>query len=57
MCRDSLVARDVPWRPRLEEFDEVSLEVPDQYLARLTSGVVLLVRALFTLLELVRGRH
>ena len=30
VCLDSLVARDVPRRPRLEKFDEVSLEVPDQ---------------------------
>lgn len=60
MCLDPLVTRDVPRWPRLEELDEVSLEVPDQQLAGLTlraSRLVLLVSALTALLELVRGRH
>ena len=60
MCLDPLVAGDVPRWPRLEELDEVSLEVPDQQLARLTllaSRLVFLVGALTALLKLVRGRH
>ena len=57
---DPLVAGDVPRWPRLEELNEVSLEVPDQQLARLTllaSRLVFLVGALTALLKLVRGRH
>lgn len=60
MCLDPLVAGDVPRWPRLEELNEVSLEVPDQQLARLTllaSRLVFLVGALIALLKLVRGRH
>ena len=55
---DPLVARHGPGWAGLEEFDEVSLEVPDEDLTRsafLSSGLVPLVIALLALLELVGG--
>lgn len=54
---DSPVARDRPRWPRLEQLDQVALQVPDQELTRLSrlaSGLVLLVCILAALLELVR---
>lgn len=60
VCLDPLVTGNIPRWPRLEELDEVSLEVPDQQLTRLAllaSRIVFLVGALAALLKLVRGRH
>jgi hypothetical protein len=53
---DPLVARNAPWRPRLEELNEISLKVPNQQLTWLTllaSGVVSLLGSLAALLEFV----
>ena len=56
VCLDPLVAWNAPWRPRLEELNEISLKVPNQQLTWLTllaSGVVSLLGSLAALLEFV----
>ena len=57
VSHDSFVTRNVPRGSRLEKFDEISLQVPDQNLtlrSLLASRIVSSVGIFVTLLELVR---
>ena len=59
MCQDSFMARNVPRWSRLEKFDQISLEVPNQDLrlcSLLASRIVSCICIFITLLELVRCR-